>query len=111
MKMSTPVGHLLLKKGGDIITIAPDDTVYNAVKLMDENAIGSLLILDEDGKQKVRGGDGWQFAVEFSTPLKAFSILAYGQSNNPESYSRPVASNIPYYYTSISCDNANKLSQ
>lgn len=40
---------------------------------------------DEDGKQKVRGGDGWQFAVEFSDPIKAYSILAYGQSNNPES--------------------------
>ena len=51
MKMSTPVGHLLLKKGGDIITIAADDTVYNAVKLMDQKAIGSLLILDDAGKR------------------------------------------------------------
>ncbi len=50
MKMSTPVGHLLLKKGGDVTTIAVDDTVYNAVKIMDEKAIGSLLILDEEGK-------------------------------------------------------------
>ena len=40
---------------------------------------------DTDGKQRVRGGDGWQFAVEFSDPPKAYSILAYGQSNNPES--------------------------
>jgi len=50
MKMSTPVGQLLMKKGGEIITIAPDDTVYNAVKIMDEKGIGSLLILDEAGK-------------------------------------------------------------
>lgn len=50
MKMSTPVGHLLLKKGGDIIKIAADDTVYNAVKVMDEKAIGSLLIVDKAGK-------------------------------------------------------------
>ncbi|MDA3923793.1 MAG: CBS domain-containing protein [Kiritimatiellae bacterium] len=48
--MSTPVGHLLLKKGGEIVTIASNDTVYNAVKVMDEKAIGSLLILDEAGK-------------------------------------------------------------
>lgn len=40
---------------------------------------------DEDGKRKIRGGDGWQFAVEFTDPPKAYSILAYGQSNNPES--------------------------
>jgi len=38
----------------------------------------------EDGKRKVRGGDGWQLAVEFSDPPRAYSILAYGQSNNPE---------------------------
>jgi CBS domain-containing protein len=49
MKMSTPVGHLLLKKGGEVVTIAPDDTVYNAVKVMDEKAIGSLLVLNEEG--------------------------------------------------------------
>jgi len=54
-----------------------------------EGGLGCFRVLwfeeDEDGKQKVRGGDGWQFAVEFSDPLKAYSILAYGQSNNPES--------------------------
>lgn len=40
---------------------------------------------DADGKRKIRGGDGWQLAVEFSSPPKAYSILAYGQSNNPKS--------------------------
>jgi len=50
MKMSTPIGQLLMRKGGEIITIAPDDTVFNAVKLMDEKCIGSLLILDDAGK-------------------------------------------------------------
>jgi acyl-homoserine-lactone acylase len=40
---------------------------------------------DKDGKQKIRGGDGWQLAVEFSDPPKAYSILAYGQSNNEKS--------------------------
>ncbi|MEZ5041784.1 MAG: penicillin acylase family protein [Saprospiraceae bacterium] len=40
---------------------------------------------DGDGKQRIRGGDGWQLAVEFSDPPKAYSILAYGQSNNEKS--------------------------
>lgn len=40
---------------------------------------------DEDGKQHVVGGDGWVFAVEFGKQIKAYSVLAYGQSNNPES--------------------------
>ena len=39
----------------------------------------------EDGKRQIRGGDGWQLAVEFSDPPRAYSILAYGQSNDPES--------------------------
>ena len=41
--------------------------------------------LDEDDKYKVVGGDGWVFAVEFGKKIKAYSILAYGQSNNPDS--------------------------
>ena len=40
---------------------------------------------DDDGKRRIRGGDGWQLAVQFSDPPQAYSILAYGQSNNPES--------------------------
>lgn len=40
---------------------------------------------DKDGKQRIRGGDGWQLAVEFSDPPRAYSILAYGQSNNEAS--------------------------
>jgi len=48
--MSTPIGQLLMRKDNEIITIASDDTVFNAVKLMDEKRIGSLLILDDAGK-------------------------------------------------------------
>lgn len=40
---------------------------------------------DQDGKRKIRGGDGWQFAVEFTHPPRAYSMLAYGQSNKPDS--------------------------
>jgi acyl-homoserine-lactone acylase len=39
----------------------------------------------EDGKRKIRGGDGWQLAVQFSDPPRAYSILAYGQTNDPDS--------------------------
>jgi acyl-homoserine-lactone acylase len=35
---------------------------------------------DEDGKRRVRGGDGWVSAVEFGPTPRAYSILAYGQS-------------------------------
>ncbi|MEO0337982.1 MAG: penicillin acylase family protein [Bacteroidota bacterium] len=39
----------------------------------------------KDNKRQIRGGDGWQLAVEFSDPPRAYSILAYGQSNDPKS--------------------------
>ncbi len=40
----------------------------------------------DDGKRVVAGGDGWVLAVEF-TPQgpRAYSVLAYGESNRPES--------------------------
>jgi len=38
-----------------------------------------------DGKRVARGGDGWVLAVEFTPVPRAYSVLAYGQSNNPDS--------------------------
>lgn len=57
---------------------------------------------DEDGKKKIRGGDGWQFAVEFSDPPKAYSVLAYGQSNNPAS---------PYHTAQVKLFADNQMKQ
>lgn len=37
------------------------------------------------GKPMVGGGDGFMFAVEFSSPPRAFSLLAYGETSNPAS--------------------------
>jgi acyl-homoserine-lactone acylase len=39
----------------------------------------------EPGKPLVGGGDGWIFVVEFSKPLVAYSLLAYGETTNPAS--------------------------
>ncbi len=38
-----------------------------------------------DGKRVARGGDGWVLAVEFAPVPRAYSVLSYGQSNNPDS--------------------------
>lgn len=40
---------------------------------------------DDDGKYRVSGGDGWVLAVEFTDPVRAYSVLAYGQSDRPDS--------------------------
>jgi acyl-homoserine-lactone acylase len=39
----------------------------------------------ERGKPLAGGGDGFIFAVEFSQPPKAYTLLAYGQTSNPAS--------------------------
>jgi len=39
----------------------------------------------EDGKRVANSGDGWVLVVEFSDPPRAYSVLAYGQSNREES--------------------------
>jgi acyl-homoserine-lactone acylase len=38
-----------------------------------------------DGKLVADGGDGWVLAVEFADTPRAYSVLAYGQSPNPDS--------------------------
>ena len=40
---------------------------------------------DPDGKREAVGGDGWILAVEFGDEPRAYSVLAYGESPNPES--------------------------
>jgi len=52
-------------------------------------ALGCFRVLnfreEEDGKRVVTGGDGWVLAVEFTNPPRAYSVLGYGQSPDPES--------------------------
>ncbi len=54
-------------------------------------ALGCFRVLwfvdhEEDPRRlQVRGGDGWVFAVEFGDVPRAYSVLAYGQSNQPAS--------------------------
>lgn len=39
----------------------------------------------EDGKRVANNGDSWVFAVEFSTPPRAYSVVAYSESGNVDS--------------------------
>lgn len=48
--------------------------------------------VNQENRRKVRGGDGWVLAVEFDDTPKAYSVLAYGESNKKDS---------PYYYNQI----------
>ena len=41
------VGELLDRKGHGIWSIGPDDTVFDAIKLMDDKGVGALAVLKE----------------------------------------------------------------
>lgn len=42
------VRDILREKGETVYSISPDETVYNALKLMAEKNVGALLVFDED---------------------------------------------------------------
>jgi signal-transduction protein with cAMP-binding, CBS, and nucleotidyltransferase domain len=44
------VKHLLDAKGGNLLSISPDASVFEAITLMADESIGSLVVLDEGGK-------------------------------------------------------------
>ena len=52
-------------------------------------AMGCFRVLtfarDPDGKLAANGGDGWVLAVEFGVIPRAYSVLAYGESQDPAS--------------------------
>jgi acyl-homoserine-lactone acylase len=52
-------------------------------------ALGCYRVLnfrsDDDGRRRAVGGDAWVLAVEFTSPPRAYSVLAYGQSSRETS--------------------------
>lgn len=44
--MNTPVASLLERKGSAVQTVAPSDTVADAVRVMNQRKIGSVLVVD-----------------------------------------------------------------
>ena len=47
------VQHLLDRKGKDVITIPGDASVFDAIKLMADREVGSLLVMDGDNLQGI----------------------------------------------------------
>ena len=45
--MATIANLLAAKKSGTIISVSPEDMVYNALKLMAEKSIGALLVMEQ----------------------------------------------------------------
>ena len=47
------VGDILSRKGGDAITVSPDATVLEALKIMAEKNIGSVIVMSEGKYQGI----------------------------------------------------------
>lgn len=47
------VQHLLDRKGRDVITVSADASVFDAIKLMADREVGSLLVMDGDDLQGI----------------------------------------------------------
>jgi acyl-homoserine-lactone acylase len=67
-------------------------------------ALGCFRVLNfsnaDDGKRVANGGDGWVIAVEFGDQPRAYSVLSYGQSPDPES---------PYHDNQAALFAANRM--
>jgi CBS domain-containing protein len=48
--VNTPISQLLDRKGRDVVTIGPTATVFEAIQLMDQKGIGSLVVMTKTGK-------------------------------------------------------------
>jgi acyl-homoserine-lactone acylase len=73
---------------GDVHRLRQDDGTDLAIG-GSENYMGSFRIIryrdDQDGKRKAYSGDSWVFAVEFGDVPRAYTVVAYSESEYPES--------------------------
>jgi CBS domain-containing protein len=42
-----PVRNILEKKGNEVLSVSPDASVFDAMKIMGENSAGSVLVMEE----------------------------------------------------------------
>ena len=45
-ELTTTVGAVLRQKAGEVLSIAPDASVYQAIEVMAEKSVGALLVMD-----------------------------------------------------------------
>lgn len=48
MKITDSIGLVLKKKGNRVLSVSPDQTVYEAIEKMAKHDIGALLVLEEE---------------------------------------------------------------
>jgi CBS domain-containing protein len=47
-ELTTTVGAVLRQKAGDVLSVKPDASVYQAIEIMAEKGVGALLVMEQD---------------------------------------------------------------
>jgi CBS domain-containing protein len=97
--MNTLIGQILMQKGHDVITIAPTATVFEAVKLMNDKNIGSLLVLNARGK----------LAGIFAERDALTRVLLAGKSARTETVQSAMTKKVIYASPEMTVDNCMSL--
>jgi len=50
MKLLDTIGAVIRRKGGEVWSVKPMSSVYEAIEMMADRGVGALLVLDEAGK-------------------------------------------------------------
>ncbi|MGA1981371.1 MAG: CBS domain-containing protein [Acidobacteriaceae bacterium] len=45
-ELTTTIGAVLKQKAGEVLSVAPDDSVYRAIEIMAEKGVGALLVME-----------------------------------------------------------------
>jgi CBS domain-containing protein len=46
----TTVRDLIKRKGSDVVSVRPDDTVFSALKVMADRKVGAVMVMEEEGQ-------------------------------------------------------------
>lgn len=90
MKVVDPVSGILKEKGGNVWSIFPSATVYEALELMAEKEVGALLVVHEDA------GEG-SIAGVLSERDYARKIMLMGRSSKETSVGEIMADAVTVY--------------
>jgi acyl-homoserine-lactone acylase len=77
-----------LRIGDMDLPVSGESGIYGVFRVVTFSAAadGRMVVGETElGKPLQGGGDGWVFVVEFSNPVRAYSVLAYGETRNPRS--------------------------
>jgi len=76
--MKTKIMDLIREKGSEVISVRPDNTIYDAIQVMVNHNIGAVLVVSQDGKLKgiFTERDILKECVQRSDQLKSIKVEA-----------------------------------